>query len=129
MFKNPFKTPSMSMSISIIESIYIFYMFSYFKTKTYIPHPLDYITSSTRLTKHNTTTNYESKICPLGNIIGYILPIWFIVRHSIENYKKINTIIICLLFIGCLISNMNAFVYAIPIFMIEYCTNNLTLNL
>ena len=129
MLKTPFKTPSMSMSISIIESIYILYMFSYFKTKTYIPHPLDYITSSTKLTKHNTTKNYESKICPLGNIIGYILPIWFIVRHSIENYKKINTIIIGLLFIGCLISNMNAFVYAIPIFIIEYSTNNLTLKL
>ena len=104
--------------ISIIESIYIIYMFNFFKTSVYLSHPFDVFTKNIKLIDHS---DRENHMCSLGNITGYVLGIWFIIRHYINPsfYQKWNQIIIYILFFGCLISNTNAFVYFLPIFIIE----------
>ena len=104
--------------ISIIESIYIIYMFNFFKTSVYLSHPFDVFTKNIKLIDHS---DRENHMCSLGNITGYVLGIWFIIRHYINPsfYQKWNQIIIYIVFFGCLISNTNAFVYFLPIFIIE----------
>lgn len=108
----------MRLLISIIESIYIVYMFNYFKTDVYFNHPLDIFTKKIKLIDHS---NKENHICILGNITGYILSIWFILRHyiDIKIYQRWNKIIINLVLVGCLLSNTNAFIYFLPIYLIE----------
>lgn len=113
----------MNIYISIIESIYLLYMFNYFKTNYYISHIFDTTTSKISFIKHDLSNEYKTKICKLGNIIGYISPLWFIGRHYIDDIKyakKLNSMLITILFIGCLLTNMNAFIYSLPIFIIEY---------
>ena len=82
----------MNIYLSILESIYLLYMFNYFKTNYYIHHPLDCITKQIKLIEHDTTFNNVNKICPFGNFIGYIAPLWFIGRHNISNIELRNTI-------------------------------------
>ena len=105
--------------ISIIESIYIFYMFNYFKTSLYISHPFDVFTKKIKFMDHS---NKKNHICTLGNFVGIVLAIWFIVRHfiNIKNMCKYNSIIIIAVLIGCIITNINAFIYFLPIFLLEF---------
>ena len=106
--------------VSLIESIYIIYMFNYFKTKYYLSHPLDIITHKIKFIDHSKKENH---ICPLGNIVGYLLAFWFIIRNYIDKkmVNKYNNIIIYTVLIGCMLTNMNALAYFIPILMIEKC--------
>jgi len=116
----------MNKIISLVESIYILYMFNYFKTSYQINHPYEItFLGIHRFMKHPLDTNlYESKICPLGNITGYCLAIWFILRHYIKNnkVKTINNIILNLIFFISIILNLNAFIYFLPIFIIDKYT-------
>ena len=63
----------MNLSTSILESIYIIYMFNYFKTSTYLSHPFDVYTNNISFMNHS---NKENHICPLGNIAGFLLTFW-----------------------------------------------------
>ena len=86
--------------ISIFEGIYISFMFNYFKTKYSFNHPLEsIITQNYNFIKHPINSgNYESKICPLGNLAGYLLLIWFILRNFIKyessKIRKFNNLIV-----------------------------------
>ena len=104
--------------VSIIESIYIIYMFNFFKTSIYFSHPFDFLTQNFKLIDHS---NKENHLCTLCNIAGYLLGIWFVLRHSIQPSitKKWNRIIINIVFFTCLISNTNAFIYFLPIYILE----------
>ncbi len=113
--------------ISIIESVYIFYMYNLFKTKLYIHHPLEIWLQEKKLgnwVKHPVSSDeYGSKICPLGNMVGILLPIWLVIRYIYRKNKSISTynqLIWKIVFIVSLILNMNAFVYLLPIYLIEY---------
>ena len=108
----------MRLLISIIESIYIVYMFNYFKTDVYFNHPFDLFTKKMKLMDHS---NKENHVCIIGNITGYILALWFIGRNFMSNTidQKYNQMIINIVFLGSLISNTNAFVYFLPIYLIE----------
>lgn len=110
--------------ISIIESIYIIYMFNYFKTRTYLSHPMDVFTNKVKFIDHS---NKDNHICPLGNIAGYILAVWFILRNIVHlnNIKKYNLAIISIVLITCLLTNMNAFIYFLPVFIIEIICNKI----
>ena len=112
------------MLISIIEGIYIIYMFNYFKTCIYISHPFDTLTQKFNLMDHSEKENH---ICKIGNIIGYIAAIWFILRNYIKKQTayKYNKVIIYSILIGCILTNMNAFIYFLPIFFIEKIWFNL----
>lgn len=109
--------------LNILEAIYILYMYNYFKT-TYSIH----FRWETNITKYNhffkhpiKTGKYESKICKLGNIVGYLFFFWILLRVYYKNsVKPINTILFLLLITGSLIMNLNAFVYLLPVFIFEY---------
>lgn len=111
--------------LSIIEAFYILYMFNFFKTKYSIHFKWEQsIINYYNFIKHPIKTGkYESKICKLGNIVGYFLFFWIFLRIFIYNYpyiQFINKIIFILLIIGTIIMNLNAFLYIIPVFFIEF---------
>ena len=102
--------------ISIIESIYIIYMFNYFKTSIYLSHPFDIFTRKIKFIDHSEKENH---ICPMGNYFGFLLPIWLLGRHFIHSDKslKFNKIIMNTILIVSLITNMNAFIYFFPVYV------------
>lgn len=113
----------MNLLLSIISGIYIVYMFNYFQTDIYLSHPFDIYTNNISFLKHSEKDNH---ICNLGNIVGYILSVWFIGRHFIPSHalqkniiQKINNMILNIILLGCLLTNMNAFVYYLPLYIIQ----------
>jgi hypothetical protein len=106
----------MNLLRSIFESIYIIYMFNYFKTDTYFAHPFDMITNNIPLLNHSEKENH---ICLIGNIVGFILPLWLIGRNYIQNSIAYNKFIMNGILLGSLLSNMNAFVYFLPLYLIN----------
>lgn len=107
---------------SIIESIYIIYFYNYFKTTIRFHHPFEKILTNHDFLKHPiSSSRYESKICKLGNIAGFLLPIWLIGRNFIEltHKKSINFLIMYSFALVSLLLNLNAFVYFLPLFLFE----------
>ncbi len=113
--------------LNIIEAIYICYMFNFFKTKYSVHFSWEYLTQKNSFLRHPIYTGkYESKICPLGNLVGWLLPIWLLFRTYFylysSKYKLITTFNYFfwgLIFILSLLMNMNAFIYFIPAFILE----------
>ena len=97
-------------------------MFNFFKTKYSIHHPFENKFNNKLLKHPSNTLRYENKICPLGNYVGLFLLLWFIFRYNINNniYNSYNRFIICSITIGSLVMNLNAFLYLIPLLLIEY---------
>ena len=102
--------------ISINESIYIIYMFNYFKTSIYLSHPFDIFTSKIKFIDHSEKDNH---ICLIGNLLGFLLPIWLLGRHFINSkiVIKYNKIIMNIILICSLLTNMNAFIYFLPLYI------------
>ena len=101
------------MIYSLLESLYLYYMFNIFKTKFSIHHPFEYLATGFNFIKHPISSNlYENKICPLGNLVGKLAIFWFIGRHFINKdlMIKLNRILIGILVISSLLMNMNAFI-------------------
>ena len=109
--------------LSIIESIYIIYMYNFFKTNKSIHHPLEMIMQKNinGFLKHPISTGiYENKICNFGKLISYLLAFLIMSRYIYRNKIRItNIIILILVFILSFILNMNSFVYLIPVFILE----------
>ena len=109
--------------LSIIEAIYIIYMYNFFKTNKSIHHPLEMIMQKNvkGILKHPISTGiYESKICNFGKIVSYLLAILIMLRNMYRNRTRIiNIIIFILVFVLSFILNMNSFVYLIPVFVLE----------
>ena len=103
-------------------------MFVFFKTSYSIHHPLEYIMDNqlTDFFRHPISSDiYESKICPLGNILAKLSVIFFISR--IFYYlcyqtpeKRYTFYVISVILAMSLLMNLNAFIYLIPIFVVEY---------
>lgn len=116
--------------ISILEALYIFYMYNVFKTSISVHHPLEFMINNLPLNnffKHPVYSgNYENKICMLGKIVSWLLIIWILTRKYMKPYVKnipfINKLIFILLFVGTLLMNLNAFLYMAPVFLYEYYT-------
>lgn len=116
----------MNLYLSFLSAIYIIYMFNYFKTDIYLSHPFDVYTRNVSFLNHSEKENH---ICSLGNVIGYLLAFWFIMRHFLSSYvsreqgknilKKINILILNTVLLGSLLTNMNAFVYFLPLYIID----------
>ena len=113
--------------LNIIEALYIVYMFNYFKTKYSLHLSWEYITQKHSFLKHPIQSGiYESKICPLGNLVGWLLPFWIFLR-TYSYLHKVNTkyifILNCvfwsLIVILSFLMNLNAFIYFIPAIIIE----------
>ena len=116
----------MNLYLSFLSAIYIIYMFNYFKTDIYLSHPFDVYTRNVSFLNHSKKSNH---ICSLGNMIGYLLAFWFIVRYFLSSYvsrekekkilQKINLLIVNIVLLGSLLTNMNAFVYFLPLYIIQ----------
>ena len=107
---------------SILEGIYIIFMFNIFKTCKYIHHPFEQLLTDHPFLKHPISDdNYTNKICHFGKISSYFIFIWLISRIKIKKVirNKINSIIWIIIAIVSFVMNMNAFVYLIPIFILE----------
>lgn len=109
--------------ITLVESIYLFYMYFLFKTNISFSSAIfdKHIQNSGSFFIHDTNT-YENKICGFGKIMAIIAIILAFLRI---NYIKSDSIIyktiifdfICLTL--AFLMNLNAFVYVIPIILCE----------
>ena len=106
--------------ISVCESIYIIYMFNYFKTKYNIAHPITYFNNPILYHPIGKQTVEENLICPLGNIGSYLIGFYLIGRNLIPDkyWNKWNKWIIISILILTLM-NFNATLYFFPIVVIE----------
>lgn len=102
--------------ISVLESIYLFYMFHFFETT------IDFnVLSSPRgwWFEHLIGNQKGLRICPFGRIAIFA----FIFIIIIRNYIKISQIyvnsVLGIVFVLSLM-NLNAVVYMLPIFVLEY---------
>lgn len=118
--------PKTYLLISIIESFYVIYMLNYFKTNIALDHGfilniLKNIGIESDFIKHY-TYKIEGEpinmVCPLGNLVSWLLSIFFILRNYIPFLKKWNKPIIVSLFIGSWM-NINVLVYLLPVFICE----------
>ena len=103
------------LNISIIESLYLVYMFHFFKTS------MDFnILSSPKgwLFEHLIGDEYGLRICPFGRIALFALIFDIIARHY---FKITDNFIIFALLVSFVLSlmNLNAVVYLIPIWLVE----------
>ena len=124
--------------LSILEGFYLVYMFEFFKIMWSIHHPSEIFMvggcDEVDFFKHSmNSTTYENKICPFGTMVACLFFIWFLLRNTyiiqqILNIYSINIKLIALLFVGTLITNLNAFIYAMPIFIMEIIKANYNLT-
>ena len=106
--------------ISIIEALYVIYMFRYFKTTYSFNYlPLQFLDNSLYL-KHqkNATNTPESHICLFGHDMAFVIAAFLILRNFIPCLMEYNTCILSLILIGCFI-NLNAIAYILPVIVIE----------
>ena len=106
--------------ISILEAIYIIYMFRYFKT-TYSFNllPLKFLDSSLYLKHQKYATQIpESHVCPFGQDISWVIGLFLIARNFVPCFMEYNNWILGFILIGCLL-NLNCLVYFLPIIIVE----------
>ena len=109
--------------ISIIEGLYVLYMFNFFKTRFSIHHPYEKLLTgdiSNYLSHPIHSGRYENKICRFGNTIGYILGSALVFRGIYNpTYNIYQWYITVIILCGTLILNLNSFIYMIPVFIYE----------
>jgi hypothetical protein len=119
----------MDSNLLIIETIYLIYMFFIFKTKyNFNSAVFEKETENIGFLFVHNTNVYENKICVFGKIMAIISIIlaWFRfseLKRKPENYKMILIIsifyyIVCIIL--ALLMNLNAFVYIIPLIIMEF---------
>ena len=115
--------------ITLVEVIYIYYMYNLFKTSVSFHHPIEILINKMTIPdylKHPIySAEYESKICPFGKFASIILILWLISRlyfnsKNPEITKKINIVTFSLFLIGTILLNINSFIYLIPVFIYEF---------
>lgn len=107
--------------LTILESVYLFYMFFLFKTKqTFGPSLLD-LQSHSSFFIHDTGA-FENKVCLFGKVIAVIAILLALTRAVINNksYAFKGTIafdFVCIIMAAFM--NLNAFIYIIPLILTE----------
>ena len=107
--------------ISIIQAIYIIFMLNYFKTKYSFAHPLSNFSSD--YFKHPIGVNSEpiSNICEFGHQASWFLALFVILRALfINKFNKNISILLFIFTISFSLLNLNAVIYLIPHFMLEF---------
>jgi hypothetical protein len=110
------------MIVSILESLYLIYMFCFFETS------VDFNISATPdgyWFKHLIGSIPGNRICPFGHIAIFLLVGVLLFRDFIP--KSLITVSLMIAFIISLI-NLNATIYLIPVFIIEYYRNVYYIN-
>ena len=107
--------------ISIIEAIYIIYMFKHFKTTfSFNIIPLKFLDNSLYLKHQKYATNIpESHICPFGHDMSFVIAAFLILRNFVPCLMDYNTCILSIIFIGCFL-NLNAVIYFLPVIVMEF---------
>jgi len=115
--------------ISILEAIYIIYMFNYFKTRYSLAHPFSYFRSKYLNHPIGYTKEPRNTICIFGKQVSWILGGYLILKSimfekkvkfiSMKNLILLNKTIMLIVIITSFM-NINALIYLMPIFVIEY---------
>jgi hypothetical protein len=103
--------------ISIFESLYLVYMFMFFKTNidfSWVNYNWD-----NKFLKHLTGNEYGLRICPFGRISIIFLIVLLMVRNIIKINPKYILYAIYLALLISFILNWNSFVYILPVYFIE----------
>ena len=105
-----------SLKISIIESVYLIFMFLFFKTTM----DFNVLRSPTGWWfEHLVGDHYGLRICPFGRVAIFALIAILISRHYVKIPQLyVNTTLVIAFILSLM--NMNALVYLIPIWVIEY---------
>jgi hypothetical protein len=104
------------MILSILESIYLIFMFIFFKTTV----DFNVLRSpSGKWFKHLIGDEYGNRICPFGKIAIFALIFVLLIRRCMKISQYFINLALAIAFVLSLM-NMNAFVYLIPIFVVEY---------
>lgn len=106
--------------ITIVEWIYLIYMFFFFKTTYHIQWAYaDTMTANHSWLVHD-TGRYESKICPLGKILVVVFIIFSLYRLRQPNGLLYETIVFdCSAIVLAFVLNWNALVYLLPVLVLE----------
>lgn len=117
---------------SLIESIYLLYMFSLFKTTIYFDNPIElylqrtYFNNNTTMIHPIKNSEYSNKICKFGKICSILLVLLIYARYisiynnnSISNILYYTKIVLIIVALFSFILNMNALIYLIPILIYE----------
>ena len=121
--------------VTIIESIYLLYMYFIFKTTyNFSFAPFDKETQSLgTFFIHSTSSSYENKICIFGKFMAVVAVILAFIRLSMikdNDNKQIITNVTITFDVVCVIlaamMNLNALIYILPLIVGEiYIINNL----
>ena len=104
------------MIVSIFESVYLIFMFIFFKTTV----DFNVLRSpGGKWFKHLIGDEYGNRICPFGKVAIFALIFVLLIRHYIKIPQYFINLALIIAFVLSLM-NMNAVVYLIPIFLIEY---------
>jgi hypothetical protein len=111
------------LAISIVQAIYVVYMFQYFKTTYSFETSRKLVLSGIFFHPVEDSHTPISHICPFGHTMAYPIAIYLIGRNFVlqDNQKlknKINLFINSLILLGSLM-NINAVVYLLPFFIAE----------
>lgn len=116
--------------ITIIECIYLYYMFHIFKTKYSFNHPLEYLVNDNlgNYYEHpiGIIDNNKSKICKFGRDGSLIIIIYLILRYFILKLNLlsrnilviINKIVLLIIFLLSWM-NLNAVIYFLPFILFD----------
>ena len=107
--------------VSILESIYLVYMYNFLKTTYSIHHPFEYILRDSEIWKHPINTGiYENKICEVGSYASILGGLLLLYRGlGYKTSKKYTKWIVLTWVIVAFTTNINALLYIIPIVIIE----------
>jgi len=116
--------------ITLIECIYLYYMFHIFRTKYSFNHPFEYLVNNNlnNYYKHpiGIIDNNKSKICKFGRDGAILIIIYLIIRYIILKINLIsrktiitfNKIVLLIIFILSWM-NLNAVIYFFPFILFD----------
>ena len=108
--------------ISILESLYLIFMFRFFKTS--VNFDILKIYWDNKYLNHNVENVYGPKICPFGQDIIFVL-IFILLIRNIFSFNQTYIYYSLYIVLGLsLLMNWNAFVYIIPVLLVEKYFNN-----
>ena len=108
--------------ISILESLYLIFMFRFFKTS--VNFDILKIYWANKYFNHNVENVYGPKICPFGQDIIFVL-IFILLIRNVFPFKQTYIYYSLYLALGLsLLMNWNAFVYILPVLLVEKYFNN-----
>ena len=120
------------LSVSILEGLYIIYMFIFFKTCYSLEigrwegAPITGFFSNIlklnveKLLDHPTQKCLEpvSQICLFGKYAAVLIFVFLVMRHFCQGLKKINMYVFLVIFLFSFM-NYNALLYLVPVFILE----------